>query len=120
MFASAAWDGSKSPAAGKVRRLKPLRSLHDSCHPLQPATPAPAKDAATPRTTASQALDPNSEEVKKALSALSALGYQVDVTDLGKLNPPDEYEEELQVMAEVRAYFQVAYKVRVAWTSRRE
>lgn len=47
-----------------------------------------------------------------ALSALAKLGYVgLTVEDLGKLNPPDEYEEELNVMAEVRAYFQVAYKV---------
>ena len=50
-----------------------------------------------------------------ALSALAKLGYVgLTVDDLGKLNPPDEYEEELNVMAEVRAYFQVAYKVRGA------
>ncbi|KAE9397406.1 hypothetical protein BT96DRAFT_1020873 [Gymnopus androsaceus JB14] len=29
---------------------------------------------------------------------------------LGKLMPPDEYEKELKVMAEVRGYFQVTYK----------
>ncbi|KAH9909434.1 Dynamin central region-domain-containing protein [Fomitopsis serialis] len=40
------------------------------------------------------------------------LGYVgLTADDLGKLNPPDEYEEELSVMAEVRAYFQVSYKV---------
>lgn len=31
--------------------------------------------------------------------------------DLAKLLPPDIYEDELEVMAEVRAYFQVVYKV---------
>lgn len=47
------------------------------------------------------------------LANLTKLGYTgVSEVDLGKLNPPDIYEEELQVMAEVRAYFQVAYKVR--------
>ncbi|TFY58284.1 hypothetical protein EVJ58_g6511 [Rhodofomes roseus] len=47
----------------------------------------------------------------EALSALAKLGYTgLTVDDLGKLNPPDEYEEELKVMAEVRAYFQVSYK----------
>lgn len=49
---------------------------------------------------------------KLALSSLAALGIHVTVADLGKLHPPDIYEEELEVMAEVRAYFQVAYKVR--------
>ncbi|PCH44638.1 hypothetical protein WOLCODRAFT_139118 [Wolfiporia cocos MD-104 SS10] len=48
---------------------------------------------------------------KEAIALLVKLGYVgVTVEDLGKLNPPDEFEEELQVMAEVRAYFQVAYK----------
>lgn len=36
----------------------------------------------------------------------------VRAEDLAKLNPPDEYETELRVMAEVRGYFQVSYKVR--------
>ncbi|KAI0698693.1 P-loop containing nucleoside triphosphate hydrolase protein [Earliella scabrosa] len=49
--------------------------------------------------------------IKKTLANLVELGYEgISAEDLGKLNPPDEYEDELQVMAEVRAYFQVAYK----------
>lgn len=39
-----------------------------------------------------------------------------DMSDLGaRLNPPpaDEYEVELDVMAEVRGYFKVTYKVRL-------
>ncbi|PSR74398.1 hypothetical protein PHLCEN_2v9906 [Hermanssonia centrifuga] len=57
--------------------------------------------------------DDESREVLQntALSALAALGFHVTATDLGKLHPPDIYEEELEVMAEVRAYFQVAYKL---------
>lgn len=48
----------------------------------------------------------------EALAVLTKLGYKgLKIEDLGKLNPPDEFEEELQVMAEVRAYFHVAYKV---------
>ncbi|KZT07896.1 uncharacterized protein LAESUDRAFT_811749 [Laetiporus sulphureus 93-53] len=48
---------------------------------------------------------------KEALALLTKLGYTgLEVEDLGKLNPPDEFEEELEVMAEVRAYFHVAYK----------
>ena len=31
--------------------------------------------------------------------------------DLGKLKKMDEYDEELHLMAEVRAYFQVAYNI---------
>ena len=52
------------------------------------------------------------KELQDALAALARLGYNVKEDDLPKLNPPDEFEEELEMMAEVRAYFQVAYKVR--------
>jgi len=39
---------------------------------------------------------------------LAALGYDGHtVDDLGKVKPADEYEMELQVMAEVRGYFQM-------------
>ncbi|KAG5640591.1 hypothetical protein DXG03_007994 [Asterophora parasitica] len=55
-------------------------------------------------------------QIKEALAALSALGYHgVKPEDLGRLVPPDEYETELQMMAEVRGYFQIAYKK--AWLS---
>jgi len=47
-----------------------------------------------------------------ALSALASLGYQIKAEDLKKLLPSDEYEEELIVMAEVRAYWQVSFKAR--------
>lgn len=40
------------------------------------------------------------------------MGYDVNVAaDLERLRAPDSYEQELIVAAEVRAYFQVAYKV---------
>ncbi|KAK0503501.1 P-loop containing nucleoside triphosphate hydrolase protein [Armillaria luteobubalina] len=50
------------------------------------------------------------EKLQEALTALAALGYSVKAEDLGKLNPTDMFETELKVMAEVRGYFQVAYK----------
>lgn len=47
-----------------------------------------------------------------ALSALSRLGFTgLTKADLGKLSRVDEYEEELQLMAGVRGYFQIAYMV---------
>lgn len=49
--------------------------------------------------------------IRDALAALAKLGLNVTEADLGKLNPPDEYEDELALMAEVRAYFDVSYKV---------
>lgn len=43
------------------------------------------------------------------------MGYDVKgAADLERLRAPDSYEQELIVAAEVRAYFQVAYKVSVA------
>ncbi|KAI0696227.1 P-loop containing nucleoside triphosphate hydrolase protein [Cerioporus squamosus] len=53
---------------------------------------------------------PTEENMKNALASLARLGYTVKEEDLGKLNPADEFEEELELMAEVRAYFYVAYK----------
>ncbi|KAH9843658.1 P-loop containing nucleoside triphosphate hydrolase protein [Rhodofomes roseus] len=51
------------------------------------------------------------QQMAEALAALARVGYTgLTADDLGKLKPPDEYEEELKVMAEVRAYFQVSYK----------
>jgi hypothetical protein len=53
------------------------------------------------------------ETVRLALSALASLGYTgLTEEDLPKLLQADEYETELRVMAEVRGYFQVSYKVR--------
>ncbi|TFY61367.1 hypothetical protein EVJ58_g4550 [Rhodofomes roseus] len=47
----------------------------------------------------------------QVLSGLSAIGIAgVQATDLPKLLPPDPYEPALNIMACVRAYFQVAYK----------
>ena len=52
---------------------------------------------------------------QKVLSALSNIDYTGltidDVTQ--RLVPTDEFEDELVVMAEVSAYFQVAHKVSV-------
>ena len=49
----------------------------------------------------------------QALSILARLGYtNTTAEDFGKLIPPDVYEQEMDVMAEVRAYFHVSYKVR--------
>lgn len=61
--------------------------------------------------TTSDLRDP--EKINTILALLAEIGHTgLKAEDLGKLNPPDEYETELQVMAEVRGYFQVSYKVR--------
>ena len=52
------------------------------------------------------------EKINEILASLASIGYTgLTEDDLGKLNPVDEYETELHVMAEVRGYFQVSYKV---------
>jgi hypothetical protein len=53
----------------------------------------------------------------RAFQALSEMGYShLRKEDLARLHPPDEFYEELTVMADVRAYFQVAYKVRFSFS----
>ncbi|KAF5317462.1 hypothetical protein D9758_018043 [Tetrapyrgos nigripes] len=62
----------------------------------------------TPATAGS---GPSQEDVNDLLAALARCGFTgLTLEDLGKLHATDEYETELQVMAEVRGYFQVAYK----------
>lgn len=97
--------------------------------PTPAATPTPAVAAAsTPSNTAiaspvvptpgpivatNDARDV--EKINAILGMLADIGYTgLNAEDLGKLNPPDEYESELRVMSEVRGYFQVAYKVRLS------
>jgi hypothetical protein len=58
------------------------------------------------------------ERYRKALAALADIGFtNLSKDDLGKLNPVDEYERELKMMASVRGYFQVSYKVGVCYLS---
>ena len=47
-----------------------------------------------------------------AINALRALRpfRNINFSDLHRLLPPDEFADELNVMADVRGYFQVAYK----------
>lgn len=52
----------------------------------------------------------------KALRALAEAGYvNLKKSDLARLLPPESCEKELIVMADVRAYYQVAYKVSLAY-----
>ncbi|KAG1838318.1 P-loop containing nucleoside triphosphate hydrolase protein [Suillus subluteus] len=47
----------------------------------------------------------------ESLRALAEAGYAgLRVSDLARLLPPDSFEEELVVMADVRAYYHIAYK----------
>lgn len=79
-----------------------------SATPLSKAQPSAVKPFWEPNS----APPDNSEKVNSVLAALAGIGYVVTEEDLGKLNPPDEFETELKVMAEIRGYCQVSYKVR--------
>lgn len=75
-------------------------------------TPATATRPFSSPQTLDDFAKKDKDKVDEALAALAAIGYTgLTTDDLGKLNPEDEYETELEVMAEVRAYFQVSYKV---------
>ncbi|KAF8504672.1 P-loop containing nucleoside triphosphate hydrolase protein [Russula emetica] len=53
----------------------------------------------------------NKQLVSRVTSTLAALGLSnVDSSTLPRLLPPDPMESAIEIMAEVRAYFQVAYK----------
>jgi hypothetical protein len=60
---------------------------------------------------------PEESAESRALRALSELGYEnLSLEDLSRLHPPDRFGEEITVMADVRAYWQVAYKVGASFT----
>ncbi|KAH8092248.1 P-loop containing nucleoside triphosphate hydrolase protein [Cristinia sonorae] len=79
-------------------------------------TPAPSPIGLASTTPTSGSLKRMAPEERtklenEALSLLVKLGYtNTTVADFGKLVPPDVYEREMDVMAEVRAYFHVSYK----------
>ena len=81
--------------------------------PSKPASP-PIRPPSASSTGQKRGLEDEERQQaeREALAALAKLGYHATPADLGKLHPPDIYEEELEVMAEVRAYWRVAYKVR--------
>ena len=78
-----------------------------------PQTQSKPKDDVAVPTSAFAGGPPTAKEqnVQEALAALAKIGYTVTPEDLAKLAPVDEFENEMRVMAEVRGYFQVAYKV---------
>ncbi|KAF7800172.1 hypothetical protein EIP86_011419 [Pleurotus ostreatoroseus] len=80
-----------------------------------PSAGAAAAAAAAAAASAGQKRVLNDEDreqhEREALAALAMLGYHgITANDFAKLREQDIYESEMEVMAEVRAYFQVAYK----------
>ncbi|KZT10439.1 P-loop containing nucleoside triphosphate hydrolase protein [Laetiporus sulphureus 93-53] len=113
---------STSRFVEQLPKNPPSKKDQQSTNVLDKAA-APAAAPATPCASVggSQAAKPvairpiiddteRAEAEAATLASLAKLGYHCTLEDLGKLNPPDIYEEELQLMAEVRGYFQVAYK----------
>jgi len=95
------------PIAGKASQPTIKKAQFDDMSSI--FSPALTKNLAPAPAQTARAHDP--ERVNKILSGLAELGYVgLKEEDLGKLNPVDEYERELVVMAEVRGYFKVAYK----------
>ncbi|KAI0925406.1 hypothetical protein AcV7_005662 [Taiwanofungus camphoratus] len=86
--------------------IRRLDTVHPhSCLDSAPPSPESVQDISTaPRLMADSA-------ESRALRALAELGYnQLAPEDLERLHPPDRFAPELEVMADVRAYFHVAYK----------
>ncbi|EIN04120.1 hypothetical protein PUNSTDRAFT_138850 [Punctularia strigosozonata HHB-11173 SS5] len=69
------------------------------------------KDSRTPSPAYHYNHSQREEDEAAALRALAKIGYRgLSVADLRHLHPREAFDEELSVMADVRAYFQVAYK----------
>ncbi|RXW23705.1 hypothetical protein EST38_g2163 [Candolleomyces aberdarensis] len=82
--------------------------------PQQPTTPGNPKLAKKPRPAASFGSPEEPEEpngIAKVLAGLTEMGIVgIKPQDLYRILPPDEMEPAINIMADVRAYCQVAYK----------
>ena len=86
----------------------PSSSSSNAMPQAQAQTPKPFWD----NPHASPENSTKSGKINSVLASLAEIGYTgLKEEDLCKLKPPDEYETELEVMAEIRGYFQVSYKV---------
>ena len=62
--------------------------------------------------TGKDILPPDNQKFSRALASLTELGYTgLKPEDLARLTKQTDYESEINIMGEVRAYFDVAYKV---------
>ena len=111
-FSSSISD-SDVPQSKRTRRLSSSSSSSSSSETTPPTSVGGFGEASssTKEGAAESLPKASAEKIRAALAALAAIGLVVKEEDLGKLHPPDAYEEELELMAEVRAYFDVSYKV---------
>jgi hypothetical protein len=104
---------SSRPVAENLGNTQPKVPSFTFCLPQPQSSPVQPQAPSAPLPFPIQSKPSTETKVQAALAALGECGYSgLRREDLGKLNPGDEYETELRVMAEVRGYFQVAYKVR--------
>lgn len=101
-FASTPQSGLSSNAFAQPTNSTPSLWAPFSSQSL-PATQPAVPSMSTPTR--------DSTAIGEALAALAKIGVHMSEEDLENLHPPDEYEDELELMAEVRAYFDVSYKV---------
>jgi hypothetical protein len=104
------------PGQYKARNQAPELG-EDACEEISEAIPEFKFASPSRRSYPNYSMEESPVETPEdtALKALAAAGYSnLRVSDLARLLPPDSFEEELVVMADVRAYFNNAYKVSCA------
>lgn len=111
LFLVAASDSDSSPPVSP--QTSPVKMVATSSKPRQGSAKRPYEVDADDADDADDDDDEDDDpDMLSIMALLAQKGYSGLVPkDLGKLNPPDEYETELVAMAQVRGYFQVAYKV---------
>ncbi|KAL0952897.1 hypothetical protein HGRIS_007115 [Hohenbuehelia grisea] len=101
----------KDSRAGKFNSTPNQEALSGEAAEATNPAPAQADGAAGGPSSIPAPVVPTDAQINLVLAALAQIGYHgLEPEDLGKLNPPDEFDTELTVMSEVRGYFQVAYK----------
>ncbi|TCD68938.1 hypothetical protein EIP91_009328 [Steccherinum ochraceum] len=100
---------------GSTSASRPISAFGPRAAPQteQSTTPAISSSVVATSSSAASALPAasfaQSDKQLLAMLAQKGLGH-VTLEDLGRIRPPDEYQKELELMAEVRAYLHLAYK----------
>lgn len=87
-----------------LRKKDQRAELMDSIESYRPST-------SQTNSSRAKTVEPQEMGIAKVLSGLAEMGLPgIKPEDISKLLPPDRMEHALIIMADVRAYFQVAYK----------